>query len=620
MIRHFGIQSLRQKTILLRTTPWPDHFSGREGGFGLTHLHFRSGTQEIVMQILGIVTRTHDSGLALLKDGLPTIVLEEERFNRKKHTRKFPFGSLKAAFDGQGLGVDDIDVITMPWEMKSLRRNMFWALVGGLPASLNAIPPSARPYLPTLIVAMPMGLRWGLMWHFGIKKKLLKIVQVKHHDAHAAIFFTSPFEEAVVLVMDGHGDETAQSAYVGSGNRLQRLWHGEVFDSLGFLYKAGTAYLGFNTFEEGTVMALAGTGGPTYAKNFRELVHLKPDGRFSINRDLSSLHTHGLTKPFDERFTDAIGPPRQPNEPIDDRHRDLAFALQSTIEETMLHVVRTLSKRHPSRNLCLTGGVALNCLANARILRETDYQSVWVPPCASDSGAPLGSALWHYHQTLGHSRRFELTHPFFGEEYSDTEIIRALQQAGLAYRRMGEQELLATVARDLATGKIVGWFQGRFEIGPRALGNRSILADARDIAMKDYINARVKHREPFRPFAPAVLEERAAEFFEIGQSDPFMTMAPRVRVDKAHLIPAAVHVDGTARIQTINRTSNRRFYGVIETFAELTGIPVILNTSFNQQEPIVARPEEAISCYLRSNMDVLVLGDFYITDRNPSPR
>jgi carbamoyltransferase len=571
------------------------------------------------MQILGIVTRTHDSGLALLKDGLPTIVLEEERFNRKKHTRKFPFGSLKAAFDGQGLGVDDIDVITMPWEMKSLRRNLFWSLVGGLPASLNAIPPSARPYLPTLIVAMPMGLRWGLMWHFGLKKKLLKIVQVKHHDAHAAIFFTSPFEEAVVLVMDGHGDETAQSAYVGSGNRLQRLWHGEVFDSLGFLYKAGTAYLGFNTFEEGTVMALAGTGGPTYAKNFRELVHLKPDGRFSINRDLSSLHTHGLTKPFNERFTDAIGPPRQPNEPIDDRHRDLAFALQSTIEETMLHVVRTLSKRHPSRNLCLTGGVALNCLANARILRETDYQSVWVPPCASDSGAPLGSALWHYHQTLGHSRRFELTHPFFGQEYSDAEIIRALQYAGLAYRRMREQELLATVARDLATGKIVGWFQGRFEIGPRALGNRSILADARDVAMKDYINARVKHREPFRPFAPAVLEERAAEFFEIDQSDPFMTMAPRVRVDKAHLIPAAVHVDGTARIQTINRTSNRRFYGVIETFAELTGIPVILNTSFNQQEPIVARPEESISCYLRSDMDVLVLGDFYITDRNPSP-
>ena len=210
------------------------------------------------MKILGIVTRTHDSGLALLDDGVPTIVLEEERFNREKHTRKFPFHSLKAAFDDQGLGVDDIDVITTPWEMKSLRRNMFWAVAEGLPASLKMIPPSARPHISTMIVVIPNGIRWGLMGHFGIHKKLLKIVQVKHHDAHAAIFFASPFEEAAVLVMDGHGDETAQSAYIGSGNRLQRLWHSEVFDSLGFLYTAATAYLGFKPFAEGTVMALAG--------------------------------------------------------------------------------------------------------------------------------------------------------------------------------------------------------------------------------------------------------------------------------------------------------------------------------------------------------------------------
>ena len=575
----------------------------------------------IAVHILGIVCRTHDSGLALLNDGVPTLVLEEERFNREKHTRKFPFLSLQAAFDGKGLDLDDIDVITTPWDMKSLRRTMFWAVAGRLPASLNLLPPSARPTMSTLIVTMPMGLRWGLTWHFGIKKKLPRIVQVRHHDAHAAAFFVSPFEEAAVLVMDGYGDETAQSAHIGSGNRLERLWQSEFFDSIGMLYTAVTEHLGFKgVSEEGTVMALAAAGGSTYAKKFRELIHLQPDGRFSINRDFISYDTHGLNKPFKERFTDAFGPRRQRNEPISDRHRDLAFALQSTIEETILHVVRALSKRHPSRNLCITGGVGLNCVANARILRDTEYRSVWVPPCASDSGAPLGSALWHYHQTLGHRRRFELTHPFYGTGYSDAEIIRALQQAGLAYRRMSERELLAKVARDLATGKIVGWFQGRSEIGPRALGNRSILADARDAAMKDHINARVKHREPFRPFAPAVLVERVQEFFEIGQSDPFMTMAPKVRADKAHLIPAAVHVDGTARIQTIDRTSNPRFYGVIEEFAKLTGIPVILNTSFNRQEPIVARPENAISCYLRTDMDVLVLGDFYITDRKPPPR
>ena len=591
-----------------------------EAQHGAARVEAPADYKGIAVRILGIVTRTHDSGLALLDDGVPTIVLEEERFNREKHTRKFPFHSLKAAFDDQGLGVDDIDVITTPWDMKSLRRNMFWAVAGRLPASLNMIPASARPHVSTLIVAVPMGLRYGLMWHFGIKKKLLQIVQVKHHDAHAAIFFVSPFEEAAVLVMDGHGDESAQSAYIGSGNRLKRLWQSEVFDSLGFLYTAATEYLGFKLFEEGSVMALASTGGPTYAKKFRELVHLQPDGRFSINRDFISYDTHGLKKPFKERFTEAFGPRRQRNEPIADSHRDLAFALQSTIEETILHIVRALSKRHPSRNLCLTGGVALNCVANARILRDTDYQSVWVPPCASDSGAPLGSALWHYHQTLGHPRRYELTHPFHGTEFSDAEIVRALQDAGLPYRHMSERELLTQVAGDLAAGKIVGWFQGRSEVGPRALGNRSILADARDAAMKDHINARVKHREPFRPFAPAVLQERAAEFFEVDQADPFMTTAPRVRDDKAHLIPAAVHVDGTARIQTVDRASNPRYYGVIEKFAELTRIPVILNTSFNRQEPIVARPEEAISCYLRTEMDVLVLGDFYITERTPRPR
>ena len=284
----------------------------------------------IAVHILGLVARTHDSGLGLLIDGVPTLILEEERFNREKHTRKFPFLSLKTAFDGKGL--DEIDVITTPWHMASLRQAMFWAVAGHLPSSLNLLAPSARPTQSTLLVNMPMGLRWGLWWHFGIKTRLPKIVQVRHHDAHAAIFFVSPFGEATVLVMDGYGDETAQSAHIGSGNRLQRLWQSEFFDSLGMLYTAVTTHLGFKVFEEGTVMALAGAGSPTYEKQFRELVHLQPDGRFSINRDFISYDTHGLNKPFKERFTDAFGPRRQRNEPISDRHRDLAFALQSTIE------------------------------------------------------------------------------------------------------------------------------------------------------------------------------------------------------------------------------------------------------------------------------------------------
>jgi carbamoyltransferase len=533
----------------------------------------------VSMRILGIVTRTHDSGLALLECGVPALVMEEERFNRKKHTRRFPFGCLKAAFDDRGLSLADIDVITTPWHMKSLWRMMFSAVRDGLPTSLSLLPPSARPTQSTLIVTMPMGLRWGLLWHFGVKSKLPKIVQVRHHDAHAASFFVSPFEEATILVMDGYGDETAQSAYTGVGNRLERVSQTQIFDSLGMLYTAVTEHLGFKVFEEGTVMALAATGDKTCARKFRDLIRFGPDGEFSISRDFISYDTHGLNKPFKRRFIETFGQRRDKGEPITDRHRDLAFALQHTVEETILHVVRALSKRYKSRNLCLTGGVALNCVANGRILRDTDYQSVWVPPCASDSGAPLGSALWHYHQTLGKPRTFHLRHAFHGIGYSESEIAEALGRAGLAYERLNEQELIRQVSCDLAVGKIVGWFQGRSEVGPRALGNRSILADPRDVGMKNRLNSRVKHRAWFRPFAPAILEERVAEFFEIDHVDPFMTMAPRVRPDKAKLIPAAVDFDGTARVQTVSRSTNPRLYAVIESFAALTDVPVVLNTS-----------------------------------------
>lgn len=364
-------------------------------------------------------------------------------------------------------------------------------------------------------------------------------------------------------------------------------------------------------------MALAACGGPTYVNRFRRLIRLRDAGRFEFDPDYVSFHTHGLVRPFTSRFTQEFGPARQPGEPLLDRHRDLAAALQTVTEDAVLHLARELGRRTRSRNLCLVGGVALNCVANARILSDTGFQRVWVPPCASDTGAPLGSALWHYHQTLGYPRVQELTHAFHGAGHDDRQVRSAMEAAGLKGERMTEADLFDRVARDLAARKIVGWFQGRFEIGPRALGNRSILADPRDIAIKAVLNARIKMREPFRPFAPAVLAERASEFFEIDQPDPFMTMAPRVRKEKMADIPSAVHVDGTARVQTVDAASNPRFHGLISAFAALTGIPVLLNTSFNRQEPVVASPEDAISCYLRTKMDVLVLHDYYITDRSP---
>jgi carbamoyltransferase len=564
------------------------------------------------LKILGIVTETHDSGVALLDDGVPALVLEEERFNREKHTLAFPRLALEAALAGLKLNFRDIDVIATPWDIWQLRKTFAKAVLGRLPASLTLLWPGAHASQDSGIVLLTFSLRHNLRTLLGASR-LPQIVQVGHHDAHAAMFFVSPFEEAAVLVMDGYGDVSGTSAYVGRDNRLECSWRGGFFDSLGMLYTLVTHHLGFRTFEEGTVMALAASGSDTYVRKFSEILRLKEGGQFSLNRDYLRHDRYGELWPFTRKFLDAFGPPRQRHDPLTGRHRDLAFALQVTTEETILHIVRALSATHPSRNLCLTGGVALNCVANARILSDTDYQRVWVPPCASDTGAPLGSALWHYHQSLGHRRQLELTHPFYGRAYGDAEITSALENAGLSYERRDEQELISQVARSLAQGRIVGWFQGRFEMGPRALGNRSILADARNAEMKDQLNARIKQREPFRPFAPAVLAERAAEFFEIDQPDPFMTLATKVRADKVHLIPAAVHANGTARIQTVDRRTNPRFYRLIEEFGRLTGIPVLLNTSFNHHEPIVASPTDAISCFLRTGMDLLAIGDLVLS-------
>ena len=385
----------------------------------------------------------------------------------------------------------------------------------------------------------------GLREGFGAAK-LPPIVNVGHHDSHAAMFFASPFEEALVLVMDGYGDDCSSSAYLGQGNRLERHWSTSVLNSVGLVYTFVTEHLGFAGFgDEGKVMALAAFGDDTYVERFRDVIRPTPDGGYAVNMAYFSYDAFGQLRPFRRKFIDTFGPPRAPHEPLTDQHRDLAFALQAVTEEVIVHVVRALLRQFPQRDLCMVGGVALNCVANAKILEATDVRHIWVPPCASDTGAPLGSALWHYHQTLGYPRGFELTHAFYGQQYSQARIERALNAAGLSYQRIPETQLVRRVAQDLADGQIVGWFQGRFEMGPRALGNRSILADPRRPEMRDVLNAKVKKREPFRPFAPAVLVERAGEFFEIDQPDPFMTLAPRVRAAKRADIPAAVHVDGT---------------------------------------------------------------------------
>jgi len=571
------------------------------------------------VKILGLVAKTHDSGLALLSDGKVEHVLEEERFDRRKKSQKFPRHALAVLRDA-GLKLSDIDAITTPWDVSALRRFGAQLLLRRFPLSLCLLHPAAHRAQQNQIMLLNGYLKGGLRRFFGASEPLPPIINVHHHHAHAASFFVSPMEEALVLVMDGYGDDASTSAYVGRGNRLERLWHTTPFNSLGLVYTFVTEYLGFAGFgDEGKVMALAAFGDKSYVERFRDVVRPTPDGSYAINMDYFGFETFGELRPLRRKFYDVFGPPREEGAPMEDRHRAIAHALQAVTEEIVLHVVRTLVARTGQTNLCITGGVALNCVANAKVLEETPVKRLWVPPCASDTGAPLGSALWHYHQTLGHPRGFELTHPFYGKAYSDAEIEQALAKAGLPAQRLEEDALIPRVATDLAGGKVVGWYQGRFEMGPRALGNRSILADPRRAEMRDILNAKIKARESFRPFAPAVPMERAAEFFEITQPDPFMTLAPRVRPEKRGDIAAAVHVDGTGRIQTVERAANPRYWDLITAFGKITGVPVLLNTSFNRKEPIVSSPAEAVHCFLESGMDVLVLGNYYV-GANPNAK
>ena len=566
------------------------------------------------MRILGLVTLSHDTGVALLDNGEIVSVLEEERHTREKHTIWFPRQSLAALFGPDGRGLAGIDVVTTPWDEQRLRRTFASAVFKGLPASLNLIRDSAHTAQDGAVVIMKTLLRFGLKRYFP-RQRLPQIVCVGHHESHAAMFFVSPFEDATVIVMDGFGDDASSSIFTGVGNRLERQWHGAFFDSLGMIYTLITRHLGYEVFEEGTVMALAALGTNRLVDKMRDIVRLEHDGSFKINMSYFDYDRYGMIRPFRPKFIDTFGPARQRGEPLGDRHKDIAFALQAVAEDVILHVAKSARARYPSKNLVFVGGVALNCVANARLVRESGFERIWVPPCASDTGAPLGSALYHHHQTLNQPRRTELTHAYHGLATSDAEIEAALTAGGFRFERLGDAALIAKTARDLADGKIVGWFQGRYEIGPRALGNRSILASPITPGVRDKINARVKFREPFRPFAPSVLAERASEYFEIEQPDPFMTLAPRVRPEMAARIPAAVHVDGTSRIQTVEKSANPRYHALIHAFGDLTGVPILLNTSFNKQEPVVARPEEAISCYLRTDIDVLVLGNYYTTDR-----
>lgn len=564
------------------------------------------------MYILGISAYYHDSAAALVKDGELIAAVQEERFTRKKHDEAFPFNAIKFCLEKAGIDINEVDYV-------GFYDKPFVKFERLLKTHLEFFPRGFKGFL----TAMPIWLRHKLWLKEVIRKELGykkdNILFNEHHLSHAAsAFLVSPFEESAIITVDGVGEWSTATYGIGRGNDINLFYEIRFPHSLGLLYSAFTYYLGFKVNSaEYKVMGLAPYGKPRYYDRLKELIEVRDDGSFVMNMKYFE-YPYGLKMTngfFDKLFG---GPPRKPETEVTEREADIAASVQKITEEIMLKMANYVHKQTGMKNLCMAGGVALNCVANGRLLRESPFENIYIQPAAGDAGGAVGVAFYIYNTVLKHPRRFVMNHAYFGTEYSDEEIKRTLEQFSAPYSELEREELIQQVARHLAEGKIIGWFQGRMEFGPRALGARSILADPRRAEMKDIINAKVKHREAFRPFAPTVLEEKVNEFFEFDGKSPFMLLVAHTK-DGFKRIPAVTHVDGTARLQTISREDNPLYYDLISEFERLTGVPVILNTSFNVRgEPIVCSPEDAYRCFMRTGLDYLAIGPFLL-DKTTQP-
>lgn len=586
------------------------------------------------MDILGISAYYHDSAACLVRDGHIVAAAQEERFTRKKHDPGFPAEAIRYCLREGGTSLSNVQSIVF-YDKPLLKFERL------LETYLSFAPKG----LSSFVTAMPVWLKEKLYL-----KKLLRqefaavdgtlpesqvpmLLFSEHHESHAAsAFFPSPYESAGVLCMDGVGEWATTSAWLGEGNRLTPLWDIPFPHSIGLLYSAFTYYTGFKVNSgEYKVMGLAPYGEPKYVKAiYDHLFDLKPDGTFHLNMDYFDYCT-GL-KMTSARFDDLFGgPPRKPETPLTQREMDLARSIQEVTEETMLRLSRTLHHETGVPYLCLAGGVALNCVGNGRVLREGPYKGIWIQPAAGDAGGALGAALSIWHQYEGRprtaSRADAMAGGYLGPAFSNDQIEQTLKRLGAPYRRMPDDELFTQLAQDLAAEKVVGWFQGRMEFGPRALGGRSILGDPRSAKMQSTMNLKIKYRESFRPFAPSVLRERVADYFNLDCDSPYMLLVAPVKesrrrdtdaqpglwgIDLLNVprsdIPAVTHLDYSARVQTVHNETNPRYYRLLQAFDQLTGCAVLVNTSFNVRgEPIVGSPEDAYRCFMRTEMDVLVL-------------
>lgn len=565
------------------------------------------------MYILGFDCYGHDSAAALLRDGEIVAMAEEERFAREKHTLAFPAHAIRYCLDEAGISIDDVDYIAYYWDPSLHVADQMWHIIRYLPRSLGLVRSRlGQNFLPMVRLDHTLRNNLGL----SARSKVHQIHRIEHHAAHAAsTFLLSPFEEAAILSVDAVGEWASTWFGIGEGNSLRKLGEVGFPHSVGMLYGSVTEYLGFHFASgEGKVMGLAPYGDPkVYLPEFRKIVRLEPEGRFSLDMSYFEYHLYGRGHWVSDKFARVFGPPRRREEPIEKRHEDVAAALQRITEEVSLHMAEHLHAVTGKRNLCIAGGVGLNSVMNGRILQHGPFEEIFIQPAANDAGTAIGAALWVHSCLLGLPRPPAMEHAYWGPTFTDEEIAATLARydGRLVYRQLDDPARAG--AEIIARGEILGWFQGRMEFGPRALGNRSILADPRWPEMKDLLNARVKHREPFRPFAPSVLEERTGEYFTVDHLSPFMILVFDVRPEKRALVPAITHVDGTGRVQTVSRETNPRYWALISEFERLTGVGLVLNTSFNVMgEPIVCQPHEAIECFLNTGIDRLIIGDYLV--------
>jgi len=588
--------------------------------------------------ILGINAYHADAAAALLREGRLVAALEEERLNRIKHWAGFPRAAAAAVLEAGGIEPGEVEHVAVSRDpsahllgkvLFALRRRPGFAAVRARLENHQRL-----RGLPALLRETWPGSSFRGQTH-----------AVEHHRAHlASAFYCSPFEEAACLTVDGFGDFLSSVSAVGRGQRLELLDEVMFPHSLGLLYTAVTQFLGFGSYgDEYKVMGLAAYGTPTFLPQLRQIVSLGDDGRFRTDPAFFVHASEGVTMSWDDaeprlgplwspKLAELLGTPRGPDEEIGDRHRDLAASLQAVYEQAFFHRLNALQRRTRLTALCLAGGCAFNSVANGKIFACSDFSDVFIQSAAGDAGTALGAAQYVWHQLLDRPRDFVMEHSYWGPEFDAARLLAALRarlpgfepdarpwRSGqlVVRRQAAEAELCRDTAAALADGRIVGWYQGRSEWGPRALGNRSILADPRRADIKDTLNVRIKRREGFRPFAPSILEERVGDYFEVAYPDPFMVKVYPIRPSKRPLIPAVTHVDGTGRLQTVSQRQNPRFWALIRAFEEQTRVPVLLNTSFNENEPIVNTPEEALDCFLRTGMDRLVLGD-WVVERTPS--